>query len=378
MAPVPAMRKRSADRRATPQEGGAGKEVGTSAAGPAAGPGRHTAVQDGRDWRGPPRQRAHPSRYRGAIGENCVKAGTRAPGRAHRGFARVMPLYASRALGKTSEPRSPTFATHRAAPASTSGGATARRRPTASSHRAPKGPPCRSDAGTRPIAGPPANADRALGRTDPQREPRRRHPLRYPGCRAPPARRTARPTLLSATESRPFSRLPNRGPGQGCTPAAPCPAPGGAATISPSPVPGPRRSRQPHGRQPQAVSRAPPTPLSRQEKSRSAFPPPEQFPAQAQALTFVDKAQIWSSGSVTFQQVQGSQVQPPHPVDVFRSQLLRASRPHCPLGSSGQFNESPPTVSRTGRSAGQPEPAGTVRRVRAVVHLTAPSAEPGP
>ena len=49
MAPVLAMRKRSADRMVTPQEGGAGKAVGTSAAGPAAGPGEHTVVEYWRD-----------------------------------------------------------------------------------------------------------------------------------------------------------------------------------------------------------------------------------------------------------------------------------------------------------------------------------------
>ena len=54
MAPVLAMRKPSADRRVTPQEGGAGKAVGTSATGPALSPGEHLVVENWRDCQGLP------------------------------------------------------------------------------------------------------------------------------------------------------------------------------------------------------------------------------------------------------------------------------------------------------------------------------------
>ena len=49
-APVLAMRERSADRRVTT----AGKAVGTSAAGPAAGPGENIVMENWRDCRGLP------------------------------------------------------------------------------------------------------------------------------------------------------------------------------------------------------------------------------------------------------------------------------------------------------------------------------------
>ena len=55
MAPVLATGKRSADRGGTPQEGGAGKAVGTSAAGPAAGSGEHIVMENWRDCRDLPR-----------------------------------------------------------------------------------------------------------------------------------------------------------------------------------------------------------------------------------------------------------------------------------------------------------------------------------
>ena len=55
MAPVLMMRKRSPDRGVTPQEGGAGKAIGTSAAGPAAGSGEHIVTENWRDCRDLPR-----------------------------------------------------------------------------------------------------------------------------------------------------------------------------------------------------------------------------------------------------------------------------------------------------------------------------------
>ncbi len=107
MAPVLAMRKPSAGRGVTPQKGGAGKAVGTSAAGPAAGSGEHIVMENWRDCRGLPRQRAHPFHHRMQPERPPGRLERRALGRANRRSIRVTPLNTSRAVCKTSKPSSP-------------------------------------------------------------------------------------------------------------------------------------------------------------------------------------------------------------------------------------------------------------------------------